>query len=203
MAEPTTKSLPDLRPAEWIWFPSTRVLANTFVLFRREFSLRSAPVRAIGWIAADSRYRLEVNGERIQWGSAPSDPRWQEADPIDLTSVLTTGLNVLGATVLFYGHGEGTWAIGKPGFLFWLEIEYADGSTQENCLGCKHANTPMPCLAAGPIPALVPARLTGRIRCTPLSARLEPRGISARPRVASGDASRGFTQQAGDRDAFR
>ena len=33
----------------------------------------------------------------------------------------------IGATVLFYGAGDGTWPLGKPGFLFWLEIEQADG----------------------------------------------------------------------------
>ena len=120
--------LPDLAPAEWIWYPSARCLANTFVLFRRALDLPAKPIRATGWIAADSRYRLEVNGQRIQWGPAPSDPRWAEADPLDLTSVLQAGPNVLGATALYYGHGDGTWPIGKPGFLFWLELAYADGS---------------------------------------------------------------------------
>ena len=123
--------LPDLKPAEWVWYPSARCLANTFILFRRKLNLRAKPVRATGWIAADSRYRLEVNGERIQWGPAPADPRWAEADPLDLTSALHDGENVIGATVLFYGHGDGTWPIGKPGFLFSLEIEYADGGKEK------------------------------------------------------------------------
>ncbi len=126
-----THRLPDLSPAEWIWYPSGRCLANTFVLFRRELKLSAPPRRAVGWIVADSRYRLEVNGQRIQWGPAPSDPRWAEADPLDLTSALLAGENVIGATVLYYGHGEGTWPIGKPGFLFWLEIEHADGRQEK------------------------------------------------------------------------
>ncbi len=123
--------LPELSPAKWIWFPCGRCLANTFVLFRRTLTLRAKPRRATGWIVADSRYQLDVNGRRIQWGPAPCDPRWAEADPIDLTSVLQAGENVLGATVLFYGHGEGTWPIGKPGFLCWLELEHADGTTEK------------------------------------------------------------------------
>ncbi len=132
VALPSTavSKLPSLEPARWIWYPSERCLPNTFVLFRRELALEAPPRRAVGWIAADSRYRLDVNGQRIQWGPAPSDPRWAEADPIDLTSVLRAGTNVLGATVLFYGQGDGTWPIGKPGFLFWLEIEQADGAKQ-------------------------------------------------------------------------
>src|SRR5258708_3897885 len=70
--------LPNLAPAKWIWYPSARCLANTFVLFRRAFQLSAKPRRAVGWIAADSRYRLEVNGRRVQWGPAPCDPRWAE-----------------------------------------------------------------------------------------------------------------------------
>lgn len=128
---PTTSQLPDLSPARWVWYPSGRTLQNTFILFRREIQLGSEPRRATGWICADSRYRLEVNGQRVQWGPPPCDPRWAEADPIDLTALLKPGKNVLGATVLFYGAGDGTWPIGKPGFLFWLEIEDKDGHIQK------------------------------------------------------------------------
>ena len=123
--------LPDLDPARWIWYPSGRCLQNTFVLFRKALTLDAAPRRATGWICADSRYLLQVNGERVQWGPAPADPRWMEADPLDLTWRLRQGPNALGATVLYYGQGDGTWPCGKPGFLFWLEIEHADGRTEK------------------------------------------------------------------------
>lgn len=73
---------PDLQPARWIWYPSGRCLPNTFVLFRRAIELREKPKCATGWIAAESRYKLEVNGQRLQWGPPPSDPRWPEADPL-------------------------------------------------------------------------------------------------------------------------
>lgn len=69
---------------------------------------------ARGWISADSRYLLNLNNERVQWGPAPCDPRWLDKDPVDLTSVLRQGENVLASTVLFYGHPEGTWPAGKP-----------------------------------------------------------------------------------------
>lgn len=122
------RALPDLQPARWIWYPSGRCLPNSFVLFRREVVLDAKPLRANGWIAADSRYRLDVNGRRVQWGPAPSDPRWPEADPLDLMEFLQPGRNIIGATVLYYGHGDGTWPLGKPGFLFRLEIETGGGS---------------------------------------------------------------------------
>jgi alpha-L-rhamnosidase len=124
-------TLPDLSPARWIWYPCGRTLPNTFIIFRRQLKLAAKPRRATGWICADSRYKLEVNGQRVQWGPAPCDPRWAEADPLDLTEYLQPGENGLGATVLFYGTGDGTWPLGKPGFLFWLEIEYADGRVEK------------------------------------------------------------------------
>ena len=122
-----SRELPDLRPARWIWYPSGRTLPSTFILFHRELELDAAPRRATGWICADSRYRLGLNGSRVQWGPAPSDPRWTEADPLDLTAHLHSGKNVLGVTVLFYGSGDGTSPLGRPGFLFWLKIEHANG----------------------------------------------------------------------------
>jgi len=124
-----TSSL-DLGPARWIWYPSERTLPSTFVLFRRTVTIDAPPVRAFGWIAADSRYLLSVNGSRVQWGPAPSDPRTLEVDPIDLTALLHQGENAIGATVLYYGHGDGTHPIGKPGFIFRLELQYADGTSK-------------------------------------------------------------------------
>ncbi len=114
-----------LAPARWIWLPSGRTLANTFVLFRRDIDIPFEPTRAIGWIAADSRYKLTVNGRRRQWGPAPSDPRWPEADPVDLSQVVHEGRSTFGIEVLHYGSGDGTWPLGKPGLLFKLEI-YGD-----------------------------------------------------------------------------
>jgi alpha-L-rhamnosidase len=100
------------------------------LLFRRGIELRAPIRRATGHITADSRYRLHVNGRRIGFGPAPCDPRWLDADPIDLTQLLAAGTNAIGAQVLFYGHGEGTWASGKPGFLFRLDVEYIDGGKE-------------------------------------------------------------------------
>ena len=121
----------DLAPARWIWLPSQRTLPNTFLLFRRELTLSGPPRRATGFITADSRYLLTVNGRRVQWGPAPCDPRSLDADPVDLTALLTPGKNVLGVEVLHYGHGDGTWPAGKPGLIFHLVIEEADGHRQQ------------------------------------------------------------------------
>ena len=126
-AQPETRL--DLSPAKWIWYPSERVLQNTFVLFRKEFDLEKQPAKATGWLLADSRYQLFVNGQRVQWGPAPSDPRRPEADPVEIAQYLKPGKNVIACQVLFFGVGEGTWPMGKPGFLFRLEIDGAKVAT--------------------------------------------------------------------------
>jgi alpha-L-rhamnosidase len=129
--EPEPGARIDLSPARWLWLPSGRTLASTFVLFRKEIDLAAAPKAARGWVSADSRYRVWVNGRRVQWGPAPCDPRLLEADPLDLTAHLRPGRNAIGAEILFYGHGEGTWPAGKPGFMLALRVEDAAGGVQE------------------------------------------------------------------------
>ncbi len=116
-----------LAPAKWIWLPSGRTLPNTFVLFRKEIELPSAPESARGWIAADSRYTVTVNGQRVQWGPAPCDPRHLDADPVDITAFLKPGTNIVGVQVLFYGHGDGTWPGGKPGLLLNVNVRTTSG----------------------------------------------------------------------------
>ena len=120
----------DLAPTRWIWLPSHGTLPNTFVLFRRAFHLDQKPRRARGWITADSRYRLTINGQRVQWGPAPCDPRQLDVDPVDLAPYLRAGDNVIGVEVLFYGIGDGTWPGGKPGLLFHATFDLDNGRRQ-------------------------------------------------------------------------
>ncbi|MEM7514876.1 MAG: hypothetical protein AAF388_28375, partial [Bacteroidota bacterium] len=121
----------DLSPAKWIWFPSERTLPNTFILFRKSLEVKKGLLSAKGWILADSRYELRLNGERLQWGPGPTDPRFSEADPVDLKVLLEEGENVLGVTVLYFGLGDGTWVMGKPGLIMKVELEYEDSSTTQ------------------------------------------------------------------------
>jgi hypothetical protein len=60
----------DLSPAKSLWHPGDRMLPNTFGLFRRVLQLNAKPKKAAGWIIAESRYLIEVNGGRVQWGPA-------------------------------------------------------------------------------------------------------------------------------------
>ena len=113
----------DLAPAKWIWIDADRTLPNTVVLFRFDFHLASdVNLRAAGHISADSRYRLWVNGERVQTGPAPCDPRVLEADSIDISGMLRKGSNSLAVEVLYLGNGEGTYVLGRPGLLLSLKV---------------------------------------------------------------------------------
>ncbi|MBW3469752.1 alpha-L-rhamnosidase N-terminal domain-containing protein [Arthrospiribacter ruber] len=123
---PKRKEL-NLSPASWIWFPAERILPNSFFHFRKVLKLNKSVRSAKGWIQAESRYVLFLNGQRIQFGPAPSDPRYAEADPIDLTDRLKIDDNVFGATVVYFGFGDGAWPAGKAGFIFRLEIGFEDG----------------------------------------------------------------------------
>ena len=118
----------DLAPAKWIWLPVERTLPNTFVLFRKTITLDALPKSAHGWITADSRYRLTVNGKNVQWGIAPSDPRKPDVDPVDLAPYLQKGENVIGIEVLYFGHGDGTWADGRAGLLAHFVLEDSTGN---------------------------------------------------------------------------
>jgi len=118
----------DLAPAKWIWLPVERTLPNTFALFRKMITLDALPKSAHGWITADSRYRLTVNGRHVQWGIAPSDPRTPDVDPVDLAPYLQKGQNVIGIEVLHFGHGDGTWADGRPGLLAHFVLEDSTGN---------------------------------------------------------------------------
>lgn len=113
--------------ASWLWLPGERTLPNTQVIFRKELEISGEPVRASGWIFADSRYLLRVNDDRVQWGPAPADPRYPEVDPVDFSSFLKTGRNVITVEVLWFGYGEGTYVPSNPGFIFSAEIEDRNG----------------------------------------------------------------------------
>lgn len=115
-----------LAPAKWVWLPSERTLPNTVVLFRRAVDIVGTPSAASIELTAESRYRLWVNGELLQFGPAPADPRWPDVDTVDLSSVVAEGRNEFIVEVLYYGHGDGTWVMGTPGLIARGQIQADD-----------------------------------------------------------------------------
>ncbi|HTW78109.1 MAG TPA: alpha-L-rhamnosidase N-terminal domain-containing protein [Terracidiphilus sp.] len=50
---------------------------------------------------------------------------------------LHSGENVIGVSVLYYGQGDGTWVMGKPGLLFQLNLEWS-GNRSEQVVSDQH-----------------------------------------------------------------
>lgn len=95
--------------ARWIWAePSAARPAQPFelVYFRREFVVpdTGGHHKLVADVSADSRYRLYLNGKSVMAGPCRGDRFTHYYDTLDLTSLLTTGRNVLAAKVLHYGQ---------------------------------------------------------------------------------------------------
>jgi len=132
----SVRQLPPIK-ARWIWYPEQVTPPVSFMFFRKSFRLEQRPSRpTIGWVSGNSRYMLYVNGELVQRGPAPCDPRVWDVDPIDLAPHLRVGDNVIAGLVCYFGHGDGTWAPFTPvgqgcgGFLFQADLPAPDGTLE-------------------------------------------------------------------------
>ena len=115
--------------ASWIWDRPLQVERNVYSYFRKEFSLSASPASATGWISADSRYQLFVNGTFVGRGPVRSDPRVKFYDTYDLRPFLQTGVNVIGIIVHVYGDGNEQYMFGAGGIIFESAIK-ADGGAE-------------------------------------------------------------------------
>jgi alpha-L-rhamnosidase len=111
---------------------------------RRQFTLSAVPVRAFVYVSALGLYELYLNGIRV--GDDVMAPGWTdyhrrvEYQSYDVTDLIAPSRNVIG-TVLgegWYsgrvGHNQrraGNHYGGRPGLMFQLHIEYADGSVKK------------------------------------------------------------------------
>ena len=84
--------------AKWIAPPGEKGSNYTF-LARKEFLVPESPVRAILRIAADSRYVLYLNGQRVGQGPARGTDNRYFFDSYDVTAALRKGKNHLAARV--------------------------------------------------------------------------------------------------------
>jgi hypothetical protein len=109
--------------ARWVWHGEAERERNVFVFFRRVVRLDARPEEATLYLFADSRYRLFVNGTRVEYGPARFARAAPEYDSIDLSSYLKRGTNVLTVEVNHYGvdTAEADPSDG-PGFIAWGSI---------------------------------------------------------------------------------
>jgi hypothetical protein len=162
----------DLSPARWIWYPSGRTLPNTVVLFRRTIDLAARPTRAHGMLLGDSRYVLYVNGTRVQFGPAPSDPRWSGGRPLRHHAAPRRGRerdrHPRPLLRLRRGHVAGGEAGAHRAARHRGRWPRSDPAGDR----CIVARAPGPRVAAGPVQAVVPAIPAGGLRRAPVPARL-------------------------------
>lgn len=111
--------------AKWIW--TEKSTQNSYVAFRKKFTLSSAPTSAKACISAESKYTLWVNGELAvvdgspKRGATPYDAYYES---VDLSGKLKAGENTIVALVAYNGRsGNSSVDPGQGGFLFELDAD--------------------------------------------------------------------------------
>ncbi|WP_177995363.1 alpha-L-rhamnosidase N-terminal domain-containing protein [Victivallis lenta] len=109
--------------ASWIWPADSDGRGfNLCSVFRRDFRLESVPASARILITADSYYRLKINGQWIGDGPARAYPEHYQYDIYDISCYLRPGLNLVEATVRYYGCGTFHQIPQRGGFLAQIEL---------------------------------------------------------------------------------
>lgn len=109
--------------AKWIWASTTSV--NSYVAFRKTFSIDEVPEEAVANIAAESKYYLWMNEELAVFdgaskrGATPYDGFYEQ---VDLADYLKQGENTLVILVSYNGRGGNSSVDpGKAGLLFQMQ----------------------------------------------------------------------------------
>lgn len=110
--------------AKWIWTQESQ--KNTFVAFRKTFTLDKVPASAVANIAAENKYVLWVNSEivvyegQLKRGATSKDGYYEQ---VDLAPYLKAGDNVIAVLVIYYGEsGYSHVDSGRGGFLMEADI---------------------------------------------------------------------------------
>lgn len=113
----------DWNGAKWIWASTTS--ANSYVAFRKTFSLDAVPQKVVANIAAESKYYLWLNEELAvvdgasKRGATPYDGFYEQ---VDLADYLKQGENTLVILVSYNGRGGNSSVDpGKAGLLFEMQ----------------------------------------------------------------------------------
>lgn len=116
---------------KWIWYGDFGYdLFNAWMQARRNFTLRTVPVRAPIGITADTQYRLTVNGVHLMRGPARGFQTSWPFDTIDIAPYLRKGKNTI--AVLVHQVGISTFQYvhqGLAGLLVWGRVEKEDVSS--------------------------------------------------------------------------
>ncbi len=89
----------------WIWIPNSQELVDgkaRLVRFRKRLHLDAVPEHLEIKISADTRYKLYVNSQFVEYGPARGDQRIWFVDNVDIAPWLHVGENVVAVEVLRY-----------------------------------------------------------------------------------------------------
>jgi hypothetical protein len=127
------KSMNRFTEPQWIWDPSyeKKEVAPVLYLFRKKWHLPRKPVTGECLISADTRYKLYLNEQFVQFGPAKGNGQHQFYDVIDLLPYLRQGDNIIAVEVLRYPSeaalGNHSMIRGeRPGLL--MEVRAADAA---------------------------------------------------------------------------
>lgn len=127
--------------AKWIWQNDSGP-ADTWMCFRKSFTLSSAPGTATAYIAADSRYFLYVNDSLIvREGGLKRQGAKIGAyyDEVDLAPYLLSGGNTVAVLVCYWGRPSGSnYSTGMGGLLFQLETPEKTVVSDNSWKALKH-----------------------------------------------------------------
>ncbi len=90
--------------AQWIWCPVEFPEPFQFARFRKTIDVASSPENATAYIAADTFYRMWVNGQLVMHGPARSSHGKATVDAVDVGRRFTQGRNTLMIEVLHGVH---------------------------------------------------------------------------------------------------
>ncbi|MHA6483478.1 family 78 glycoside hydrolase catalytic domain [Paenibacillus sp. strain BS8-2] len=115
--------------ADWVWIDDAAQPINTYVCFRRVFSINKYNIiKAVLSISADTSFHVWING--VELGSGPirsSSDHWYYEQYI-IPHLLIDGNNTIAAIVSHSGHSTYSYIENRSGLLAELHLEMIDGT---------------------------------------------------------------------------
>ncbi len=113
--------------AHWIW--TGERAKNAYVGFAKRFRLSAAPRQARLRVAADTLYKLYVNGRFVNAGPAPSRAPLAKMDEYDIAPFLARGENSIFLLCLFIGLDVKFRLKGEPGVAVAVDLKLRSGAS--------------------------------------------------------------------------
>ncbi|MCE5314582.1 MAG: family 78 glycoside hydrolase catalytic domain [Armatimonadota bacterium] len=110
----------------WIWIQGDQAARNYYLYSRKVFDLTSQPTEAVLMAAADSRYKVFVNGHYVGKGVSRSAGNCTYYDSYNITELLKKGKNVIAFLAHHFGEDTSFCLARRPGLICRAEITTGD-----------------------------------------------------------------------------